>query len=207
MCGPFCSTLSTDLNHPSGITGRYTRSVTGGGSSYTECAILPVMLPIKSVGTGSEQRLPPSVSPGSFLWFQCCLMSSKEQLASALNCTFPIKNGLGCQDLNTERLRTEWHPLQLNTLFVIRGFIYSKWNKYLNIFTCLVLFSFKLHATQGHAATANGCISAESEMRWLKGFIVNDDDIRPLMENLLAHRALVSVLVLFFPKSLSLNRA
>lgn len=73
----------------------------------------------------------------------------------------------------------------------------------MNISTCLVLFSFKLHATQGHAVTANGCISAESEMRWLKGFIVNDDDTRPLMENLLAHRALVSVLVLFFQQPFS----
>lgn len=146
------------------------------------------------VWTTSHNNFLQAFLPGLF---QCCLMSSKEQLASALNCIFPIKNWLGCEDLNTERLQTEWLPL-LNTLYVIRGFIYSKWNEYLNIFTCLVLFSFK-----HHAATANGWISAESETRWLKGFIVNDDDTRPLMENLLAHRALVSVLVLFFKQPFS----
>lgn len=32
-------------------------------------------------------------------------------------------------------------------------------------------------------------------MRWLMGFILYDDDTYPLMENLLAHWALVSLLV------------
>lgn len=48
---------------------------------------------------------------------------------------------------------------------------------------------------QVHVVTIHGCAGAESAAHWLKGFIVNEDDTWPLMENLLAHWALVSILM------------
>lgn len=48
---------------------------------------------------------------------------------------------------------------------------------------------------QGEVITVNGSIRAGTTMRWLMGFILYDDDTYPLMENLLAHWVLVSILV------------
>lgn len=48
---------------------------------------------------------------------------------------------------------------------------------------------------QEEVITAHGSIRAGTTMRWLMGFILYDDDTYPLMENLLAHWALVSLLV------------
>lgn len=63
-----------------------------------------------------------------------------------------------------------------------------------NIFSPFLFFLFYFFI-QGEVINAHGSIRAGTTMRWLMGFILYDDDTYPLMENLLAHWALVSLLV------------
>lgn len=54
---------------------------------------------------------------------------------------------------------------------------------------------FSLNLTEGQIMSVKGSICAETALRWLTGFIVNDEDTCPLRENLLALWALVGILM------------
>lgn len=69
----------------------------------------------------------------------------------------------------------------MNAIPNLRGYqildsIHIKQNKDSIIFTCLILYQCRLDTIQGQVITVNGSISAETAMRQLTGFIVNDDD-------------------------------
>lgn len=120
-------------------------------------------------------------------------MSTKEKLAFEPKLQLANRHRLDSKILNIESLAVKKHSAKAantekhyllnrrkhkpspNLVFCFSGFTA------LPVCMCVCVF------------TINGCSGAESVVHWLKGFIVNEDNTWPLMENLLPRWALVSI--------------